>query len=183
MKKQILTTVIYSFALLSFAHAAEYNSILADKSNLTFVYKQMGVPVDGSFKKFTTQLSFDPAKLNTAKATLEIDLSSIDAGSDEANDEVSSKEWFNTKTYPHAKFESSNFKSLGTNRYEVLGKMTIKGHSQIVSAPFILSPSGAVDGAFTLKRSDYALGEGSWSDFGTVANEVQIKFHFLAKTK
>ena len=42
---------------------------------------------------------------------------------------------------------------------------------------------GLVDGAFVLKRADFAIGEGSWSDFGTVANEIQIKFHFLAKAK
>lgn len=183
MNKQVISALTCGFAILSCANAAEYNSIQADKSNLAFVYKQMGVPIDGHFKKYTVQLSFDPAKLTTAKANLDIDLASIDAGSDEANDEVSGKEWFNTKAFPHAKFESSNFKSLGTNRYEVTGKMTIKGHTQTVSAPFTLSATGAVDGAFTLKRAEYAIGEGSWSDFGTVANEIQIKFHFLAKPK
>lgn len=52
-----------------------------------------------------------------------------------------------------------------------------------MSAPFTFNPQGLVDGAFVLKRADYAIGEGSWSDFGTVANEIQIKFHFLAKAK
>jgi len=183
MKKQIMAMLISSVAMLSFADAAEYSSIQPEKSSLAFVYKQMGVPIDGGFKKFAVQLSFDPAKLAAAKATLDIDLASIDAGSDDANDEVAGKEWFNTKAFPHAKFESSSFKSLGTNRYEVTGKMTIKGRSQTVSAPFTFSPQGLVDGAFVLKRADFAIGEGSWSDFGTVANEIQIKFHFLAKAK
>ena len=183
MKKQIMTILLSSLAVMSFADAAEYSSIQPEKSSLAFVYKQMGVPIDGNFKRFSVQLNFDPAKLTAAKAALDIDLSSIDAGSDDANDEVVGKEWFNTKAFPHAKFESSGFKSLGTNRYEVTGKMTIKGRSQIVSAPFTFSPQGLVDGAFILKRADYAIGEGSWSDFGTVANEIQIKFHFLAKAK
>jgi len=183
MKKQIMAILISSLAMLSFAEATEYNSIQADKSSLAFVYKQMGVPIDGSFKKFAVQLNFDPAKLAAAKAVLDIDLASIDAGSDDANDEVTGKEWFNTKAFPDAKFESSTFKSLGANRYEVTGKMTIKGRSQTVSAPFTFNPQGLVDGAFVIKRADYAIGEGSWSDFGTVANEIQIKFHFLAKAK
>jgi polyisoprenoid-binding protein YceI len=61
--------------------------------------------------------------------------------------------------------------------------MTIKGRTQNITAPFTFSPQGntaIVDGAFVLKRADFAIGEGSWADFGTVANEIQIKFHFLA---
>lgn len=169
--------------LASQANAVEFASIQADKSSLSFVYRQMNVPIDGHFKKFSTQLSFDPAKPASAKAAFELDLNSIDAGSDEANDEVVGKEWFNTKAFPKASFVSSGIKPLGGNRYEISGKMTIKGRTQNITAPFTFSPQGntaIVDGAFVLKRADFAIGEGSWADFGTVANEIQIKFHFLA---
>lgn len=170
-------------ALASQANAVEFTSIQADKSSLSFVYRQMNVPIDGYFKKFSAQLSFDPAKPASAKAVFDLDLNSIDAGSDEANDEVVGKEWFNTKAFPKAGFVSSAIKPLGGNRYEISGKMTIKGRTQNITAPFTFSPQGTaavVDGAFVLKRADFAIGEGSWADFGTVANEIQIKFHFLA---
>lgn len=182
MKKIILTTCA-AMVFSPYAMAVEFNQIQTEKSTLGFIYKQMGVPMEGSFKKFAAQLSFDPAKLTAAKATLDLDISSIDTGSEEGNDEVVSKAWFNAKTYPRAKFESASFKALGGNRYEVTGKMSIKGRSQTVTAPFTLNQQGSnavVDGAFVLKRADYAIGEGAWSDFGTVANEIQIKFHFLA---
>lgn len=182
MKKTIATLAL-GLAFTPFVQAAEFSQIQSDKSTLGFVYKQMGVPVDGSFKKFSAQLKFDPARVNMAKATLDIDISSIDTGSDEGNDEVAGKAWFNTKIFPQAKFESTGFKALGGNKYEVSGKMQIKGRTQTVTAPFTLNQQGSqavVDGAFVLKRADFAIGEGSWSDFGTVANEVQIKFHFLA---
>lgn len=184
MNKMIAILVTgLAFSLL--AQAAEFKQIQTEKSTLGFVYKQMGVPVDGSFKKFAAQLSFDPARLNTAKAALELDVTSIDTGSDEGNDEVATKAWFNAKVFPQAKFESTSFKALGSNRYEVTGKMSIKGRTQIVTAPFTLNQQGSnaiVDGAFVLKRADFAIGEGAWSDFGTVANEIQIKFHFIANT-
>lgn len=66
--------------------------------------------------------------------------------------------------------------------------MTIKAHSQTGSAPFTFNPQtsakqGLVDDAFVLKRADFAIGEGSWADFGAVANEIQIKFHYLAKSQ
>ncbi len=183
MKTSVLAATLAGLALIAPVHAAEYNAIAADKSSLTFVYKQMGVPVEGRFKKFAAQISFDPAKPAAGKAALDVDLASIDAGSVEADDEVAGKAWFNTRSFPQARFVSSGVKALGGNRYEVSGKMTIKGRTQDVSAPFTLTPQSGgavVDGAFVLKRADFAIGEGAWADFGTVANEIQIKFRFLA---
>ncbi len=180
---KIIATAIAVLAFSPYAMAVEFNQIQTEKSSLGFTYKQMGVPMEGSFKKFAAQLNFDPAKLNAAKATLDLDVASIDTGSDEGNDEVVGKAWFNAKAYPRAKFESTGFKALGGNKYEVSGKMSIKGRTQTVTAPFTLNQQGSnavVDGTFTLKRADYAIGEGAWADFGTVANEIQIKFHFLA---
>lgn len=165
------------------AHAIEFVTPQADKSKLGFTFKQMGVAVDGSFRKFSTKLAFDPAKPEKASTTLEIDLASIDAGSDEANDEVKNPAWFNTKAYPTAKFVSSAVKALGGGRYEVSGTMTIKGRSKPVVAPFTFKQegnAGVFDGAFVLKRADFAIGEGQWADFGTVANEIQIRFRILA---
>ena len=183
MKHGIYAALLTGMVLTSTAQAAEYTAIQTDKSTLSFTYKQMGVAMDGSFKRFNAQISFDPTKPANAKATFDLDLASIDTGSEEADDEVKDKNWFNTKVFPRARFESTNFKPLGSNRYEVSGKMTIKGKTQLITAPFTFTPQGnnaLADGAFTLKRADYGIGEGAWSDFGVVANEIQIKFHFLA---
>ena len=94
--------LVAALALPLAAGAVEYTQIQTDKSNLTFAYKQMGVPMEGKFRKFSGRLSFDPAKPAAAKAALEVELASIDTGSAEANDEVVSKPWFNAKTYPVA---------------------------------------------------------------------------------
>jgi polyisoprenoid-binding protein YceI len=172
-----------SLALATGALAAEFNAVQADKSALTFVFREMGVPVDGRFKRFSAQLRFDPAKPAAAQAAIDLDLNSVDAGSDEANDEVTGKAWFDVKNYPQARFVSTAVKSLGGNRFELSGTMSIKGRSQPISAPFTYTPQpngGSFDGAFVLRRADFAIGDGVWADFGTVANEIQIKFHFLA---
>ena len=178
------TRIVLSLAVLSLAplaQATEFNALQLDKSALSFVFKQMGVPVEGKFKKFAAQISFDPAKPAAAKAAMDLDLASIDAGSAEANDEVAGKNWFNTKAFPQARFVSTSIKALGGNRYEMTGKLSIKGRTQDIAAPFAFTAqgnSGVVDGGFVLKRADFAIGEGVWADFGTVANEIQIKFHF-----
>ena len=72
----------------SAAHAIEYNQVQADKSQINFGYQQMGVSMDGSFNKFSSQLRFDPAALQTAAATIEVELASIDTGSAEGDEEA-----------------------------------------------------------------------------------------------
>jgi polyisoprenoid-binding protein YceI len=170
-------------ALAPAAQAIEFNQLQPGKSSLSFVFKQMNVPVDGQFKSFRSKLAFDPAKPTAAKAEFEIDLASIDAGSKDANDEVAGKAWFNTKAFPIAKFVSTSVKSLGGNRLEVAGKMTIKGKTLDLTTPVSVTQQGnsaSFDGNLVLKRADYGIGDGIWADFGTVANEIQIKFHLVA---
>jgi polyisoprenoid-binding protein YceI len=168
------------------AHAIEFTQFQPAKSSLSFVSKQMNVPVDGRFKTFRSKLAFDPANPAAAKAELEIDLASIDAGSREANDEVAGKPWFNTREFPVAKFVSTTVKPLGGNRYELAGKMSIKGKTLDLVAPLTVTQDGnsaSFDGALVFKRADYGIGDGVWADFGTVANEVQIKFRIVATSK
>lgn len=168
---------------VSTAHAVEFGTVLADKSTLTFTSRQMGVPVQGRFPKFTARIAFDPAKPETAKVEISVDLASTDAGSKDANDEVVGKQWFNVKIFPAATFTSSAVKSLGPGRFEVTGPLTIKGKAQPISAPFTYKLDGAngvFDGSFTLKRIDFAIGEGAWADLSTVANEVQVSFRVVA---
>lgn len=163
--------------------AAEFNLVQAGKSSLVFTYKQMGVPMEGNFGKFGVRINFDPTRVNAARAQIEVDLASIDTGSNEANDEVVGKQWFNTRMFPSAQFVSTGVKALGGNRYEALGKLTLKGKVLDVAAPFTFRQEGAVgifDGAFILKRLDYAIGEGAWTDVSAVANEIQIKFYVVA---
>lgn len=168
----------------SFAYGAELSTVQLDKSSIAFVSKQMNVPVEGVFKTFTAQINIDPARPEAGRARVEIDLSSIDAGSTDANDEVKNKNWFNTREFPKASFVSSAVKALGGGRFEATGRMTIKGKTLESRAPFTLKQEKGVlilDGAFPLKRLDYGIGSGVWSDTSVVADEVQVKFHFVLK--
>lgn len=179
----IVGAALFFLSCFQAASAIEFNKVEAGKSSISFGYKQMNVPLDGKFSKFETRVVFDPAKLATASAQIDVDLASIDTGSAEGNDEVVGKQWFNAKAFPMAKFVSSSVKALGGNRYEVTGKLTIKGKTMDATAPFTFkqeSTNGIFDGAFTLKRLDYAIGEGPWADVSAVANEIQIKFHVVA---
>lgn len=164
------------------ALAVDY-TVLPQRSQVAFISKQMGVPVEGQFDKFAAAIAFDPAKPEASRATIDIDLASIDAGSAEANDEVVGKNWFDARNYPTAHFASSAVKALGGGRFEVRGPLTLRGRTQEVAAPVSFRQDGAnavFEGAFTLKRLDFGIGTGAWGDTDTVANEVRIKFRFVA---
>jgi polyisoprenoid-binding protein YceI len=165
------------------AGAVEFNQFQPARSSLIFVSKQMNVPVEGQFRSFRARLAFDPARPAAARAELEIDLASIDAGSKDANDEVAGKAWFNTREFPLAKFVATSVKPQGNNRFELAGRMTIKGKTLDLATPVTLRQEGnaaSFEGSLVLKRADYGIGDGIWADFATVANEVQIKFRLVA---
>lgn len=168
------------------ANAAEFNQVQTEKSTITFGYQQMGVKMDGRFKKFAAKMNFDPAKPAAAKATFDVDLLSIDTGAPEADEEVAGKPWFNTKAFPSAQFVSGAVKALGGNRYEVAGKLTIKGKTQDVVIPATFTAQGSTgvfDGSFTIRRGDFSIGEGAWAKFDIVANDVLVKFRITATSK
>ncbi|MHB1091896.1 YceI family protein [Thiobacillus sp.] len=169
--------------LATSAQGAEFNQFVADKSAVSFAYRQMNVPLEGNFTRFKGRISFDPAKPALAKAEIDIDLASIDTGSEEGDDEVAGKLWFNTRQFPVARFVSSSIRPLGDNRFEVAGKMSIKGRTLDTKTLATFRQQGNIgvfEGGFVLKRGDYGIGEGMWADYGTVANEVQIKFRLTA---
>ncbi|MEQ1882611.1 MAG: YceI family protein [Burkholderiales bacterium] len=171
---------LVAFAALIVAGIPAFaNHVDYARSQISFVSTQMNVAVTGRFKQFTARIAFDPAKPAASKAEIAVDLASVDTGSDEADAEVVKKGWFNVLAFPDAKFVSDTVRKTGPDRYEATGKLSIKGMSQEVTAPFGVKRSGDVatyEGGFTLKRLQFKIGEGIWSDTDTVADDVQVKF-------
>jgi polyisoprenoid-binding protein YceI len=156
------------------------------KSSVIATSKQMNVPTDGKFNKFTAQVSFDPAKPAAGSANLTIDTGSYDLGDDDYNKQVRGAEWFDAAKYPTATFVSSAIAPAGGNKFNVTGKLTIKGKSQNVTVPVTVTQAGATetfDGALPIKRSQYDIGTGEWKDTSIVADDVVIKFHIVAAKK
>lgn len=154
----------------------------ASKSYIRFVTKQMNVPVEGRFRKFDATVAFDPQKPAATRAEFEVDLASIDLGNEEGETEVKRKLWFNVEAFPKAKFVTASVKPLGAGRYEASGALTIKGTTQNVIVPVSLTEAAGtrtVEGQFPMKRLQFKIGEGQWSDIDTVADDVLVRFRFV----
>lgn len=180
----ILPAVVAA-ALGAFPAAAQ-QKIIPAKSSIRFVTTQMNVPVEGQFKRFDASVAFDAAKPEATKAEFEVDLGSIDLGNAEGETEAKRKAWLNIDAFPRARFVAASVKSLGGGRFEAAGALTIKGLSQNIVAPFTLTEAGGmrtVEGQFSLKRLQFRIGEGPWSDTDTVADDVLVRFRFALPVK
>ncbi len=175
-----LALLALSSAALTFSGTAlAQQKLLPAQSEISFVSKQMGVPLDGHFKKFDAQISFDTAKPEAAKIAFTVDTGSATLGAPESDAELPKAAWFNVPKFPQATFQSSGVKSLGAGKYQITGKLSIKGNTRDVDVPVTLTQAGAVTtavGQFTLKRLSYKIGEGEWADTSMVADDVQVKF-------
>lgn len=176
-------TALAAVLLITPAHAERYARIDPSSSSIHFNYSQMGVSLDARFKNLSGTLDFDTDNPTEAKASIEVDLTSVDTGAVESDQEVQEKSWFHVKHFPKATFDVSSSRPLGDARYNVSGKLTLKGVSRAISFPIEFEQRGGkavLQGSFTILRGDYQVGDGAWSNFDIVANPVTVTFQITA---
>lgn len=153
--------------------------LLVPGSEIVFTTKQMGVPVEGRFGRFGAAIALDPRNPGASTVSFSIDTASARFGAAELDAEVGKPVWLASAKFPQATFTSTAVKAAGPGRYEVAGKLTIKGSTQDLVVPVTLQQNGAsgtASGSFTLKRLAFRVGEGEWSDTSMLADDVQVRF-------
>jgi len=170
-------------ALLLAAAQAGAQGVLIDKSEIRFVSKQMGVNVEGRFRKWKANIVFLPKDLGRSKADFEIDLGSIDLASEESETEVKGRLWFDAGRSPVARFATTAIRETGPDKYDVVGTLTIKGVTRDAVVPIAIrkdtTGNSVAEGSFVVKRLDFKIGEGEWADPGTVANGVLVRVRMV----
>lgn len=151
-------------------------------SEITFTTRQMGVPVEGRFGRFGATIALDPKRPESGQVAFTIDTASARFGTAELDAEVVKPGWLGAAAFPQASFRSTAVKAAGAGRFEVAGKLTIKGATRDVVVPVAVTQSGGTStasGGFTLRRLDFKIGDGDWSDPSLLANEVAVKFKLV----
>jgi len=175
----------FAAMLLFVAGAASAQAIDPARSSVSATFKQMGVPVEGKFKKVGGQVAYDPANPAAAQAKVDVDITSFDLGDPQYNREVQQKDWFDAARFPGASFVSTGVRVIGAGRLEASGKLAIKGRSASVSMPLSLrSDAGATvfEGSLPIRRLAFGIGEGEWKDTALLADEVIVKFRLVVAT-
>lgn len=178
MNKLSLFAAVVSLMMTTSVSAQQ--KLLLGQSYIDFTIKQMGVPLDGKFSKFEASVAFDAKKPEAGKISLSVDLSSAAVGDAETSNELRKPDWFNAAKFPMATFTSTAIRSTGPGRLDVAGVLTMKGTARPVVAQVTLTPGiGGIttaQGTFALKRNDFKIGEGDWTDVSIIANDVFVKF-------
>lgn len=180
MKAPLFTLVMWALAASGPVNA---QTVLPEQSEVAFTTRQMGVPVDGRFKRWSAQIRFDPRQPQAAQVDFTIDTASLAFGAAETEVEAAKPGWFHVAKFPQARFVSTSVRSTGAGRFEVLGQLTLKGQTREVQVPVTLSAvaGGRVtaSGSFTLRRLDFKIGDGDWNDPSLVADEVLVKLRLV----
>jgi polyisoprenoid-binding protein YceI len=170
-------------AFIALACGAHAQGVLVDKSEIAFTMKQMGVKFDGRFRKWKADVVFLPQQLAASKAVLDVDLASIDLASTESESEAQGKLWFDSARFPVAHFASTAIRDEGGGRYEIAGKLSIKGITRDCVVPVSVKTDAGgtrvAEGSFAIRRLDYRIGEGEWADTGTVDNDVIVRVRLV----
>jgi polyisoprenoid-binding protein YceI len=170
---------VIAFAVALALAAPAHAQVQVGKSEIAFTLKQMGVKFEGRFRRWKADVEFAPQALASSKAVIDVDLASVDLASGESEQEAKGPLWFDTAQFPVAHFASTSIRDVGGGRYEVAGKLAMKGIARDLVVPLTVKsgPDGTrvAEANFALRRLDYRLGEGEWADTGMVDNDVAVR--------
>ncbi|HVI51925.1 MAG TPA: YceI family protein [Candidatus Sulfotelmatobacter sp.] len=181
-------TLAAALALSAFATPVLAADWVADpaKSQIKFTGTQAGAPFTGRFARWDAKISFDPANVAAGHAEVTIETASAATGDAQKDEALPQSDWFNAPKFPQAKFEAKSFRAAGSDRYEAVGTLTIKGVTKDVVLPFTLKIAGdqaQVNGHLDIERSTYNVGEGAWAAPTFVGATVGIDIELSAKKK
>lgn len=177
-----MKAIFAACALLWWPLAVLATPVDGSSSSITFAGKQMGVPIEGLFRRISGNLEWNAERPEHSKAHVEVDLTSIDLGEPQFNAELQGRPFFDTTPFPKATFTSVSMKPLGGGRFEVAGRLAIKGVARDVVAPMTVREDGrqrVFEAVFPIRRLDFRIGEGEWADQQTLANEVQVRVRLV----
>ncbi|MET0582740.1 MAG: YceI family protein [Pseudoxanthomonas sp.] len=165
------------------AIAAEY--VQAPGSSLVFASKYDGEVFTGKFSGFTTTLSFDPAKLAASKLDVVITLTGVSTGNGDRDSTLTGADFFNVAKFAQARYTATKFRSLGGNQYAADGNLSLRGVSKPVTLTFTWTPGAqpVLNGKATVKRLDFGVGGGDWTDTDAIPNEVAVSTKVVFKPK
>jgi polyisoprenoid-binding protein YceI len=169
--------------LMAASGGASAQGALIERSEIRFSGKQMGHAVEGKFRRWKAHVDFRPEDLARSKADFEIELASVDLANEVNERGFRRPHWFDTAKYPVAKFESTVMKGLGGDRYEIAGRLSVKGVTRDVVIPVALRKDAAgnsvAEGRFAFNRLDYGIGESTSAGTDIVADKLGVRIRMV----
>lgn len=186
-----LAIALFSHTAMAGDVAAHWK-ILEDKSAIEWTATYGDKPVTGSFPAFTADVAFDVDHVDASRATVKIDVAKIKSADRDAQDNLPTGDWFAASQFPQAVFETTSFKHIKDDQFEVEGTLSVRNKSAKVTLPFTAkfyddkdaSPPvhyARIQGETTIKRTAIGVGTGDWSQTDTVHDDVKLVIRLEAR--
>ncbi len=153
-------------------------------SRLGFRSSFGGEAVQGAFRRWDAQISFDPKALAASKAVVTVDMASAATGDQSHDQALPTADWFDVAHFPRATFTTTSFKDLGGGRYQALGTLSLRGVAKPMVLPFTLTLAGnqaKMTGAVGINRSAFGVGQGQFKSAETVPFNVTVDIALTAR--
>jgi polyisoprenoid-binding protein YceI len=103
-------------------------------SGINFTVRHMVVSkVRGRFAKYSGTLDLDERDLTGSNVDVAIDVSSIETGVADRDTHLRSPDFLDAEKFPEIRFRSTSIEQLGSDRYRVIGNLTIRDVTRTVS--------------------------------------------------
>lgn len=118
-------------------------------------------PRTGGFEKFTGTAEVDAESKALKRVSVEIDTTSLWTQFDMLTTHLNSPDFFDTREYPTAKFESTTITAGDDGEHTIAGNLTLLETTKEISFPAKVTVSDdglTLQAEFTINRLDFALG-------------------------
>ena len=167
---------LFSVSAMTFVHAESWS--LSPQSKIGFNIKSMGVSVvSGQFSKFKSSMVFDAKNPQKMTSNFEMDVTSLVLSKPSLKSMIMGEDLFYVDKYKNIVFKSTEFKSLGNQKYDVKGNLTIRGITKPVVFSTLLKPNSSnaklmdVEASTVINRSDFGMKKA----FAGVGEKVDIQ--------
>ncbi len=155
-------------------------------STVLFRIRHAGVaPFYGRFNRVDGEFSLDRESPGASAFEFTIDLTSVDTANKDRDKHVMSPDFFSVKQFPEATFKATSVRSLGDDKYELRGPLSLHGVEKEIVATLVDYGVGSFRGnevtgfeaTFSIKRSDFGITTylpDDLSDNGPLGNTIDL---------
>lgn len=152
---------------------------------LAFTADWNGTPINGTFRRWSSDIRFSPDDLAQSRVGVTIDLGSASTADSQRDEMLLGEGFLDVATHPKAVFSSSEIKLVRGDAYRARGTLSLHGETHPVTLDFTLKIDGTtakVSGSSSLRRTQFGVGSGEWAATTEVADAVTIAFNFSAQS-
>ena len=156
---------------------------VAEEGSLIFAAEQQGAGFEGQFNRFLAEFELDPDDPITTKITAIIDVDSVDSLYDERDEYLRGEEWFHVERWPEARFVTERVQRAPDGGFLANALLTLRDTTQPVA--FYFEVERIEDGRLRfagrtqIKRLDFGVGQGDWTNTEWVGNDVEIRVNLI----